>query len=469
MAEPALDLMADKVEAHRADPCLFVREVIGARPTEQQARILDSVAGNKRTSVASGHGIGKSTTGAWLLWWFLCNFPHARVPVTAPTGHQLNDILWSEVVKWANRMDPWYRAQFEITAEKVFHKDHPKTWFAVARTARRENPDALQGFHGEDLLYIVDEASGVPLEIFQPVEGALTGPNNKILIQGNPTQTQGYLFDSHHKDRSRWQAFNMSSQDSPLVEPEYVESMAEKYGEESDIFRVRVLGRFPRAAVNQLIPLDLVEAAAARSVHEKDYGQAPKLLGVDVARYGDDFSALIRRQGLAASGLRKFHGLDNMTLAGIVAQEIQEYQPDAVFIDGVGNGSGVVDRLRQLDYSIIEVNAGERAIRDDKFYNLRAEMWVKVRDWLKTGPDIPDDQQLKDDLIGPEYGFDAKNRIQLEKKEDMKKRGLASPDCADALAMTFARPVALPESRLHARGREPAMAETEYDVFGRGE
>jgi len=467
MAEPALDLMADKVEAHRADPVLFVREVIGARPTDQQAAILTSVADHKRTSVASGHGIGKSTSGAWLLWWFLCCWPHSRVPVTAPTGHQLNDILWSEVVKWGNRMDPWYRAQFEVTAEKVAHKDHPKTWFAVARTARKENPDALQGFHGEDLLYIVDEASGVPLEIFQPVEGALTGPNNKILLQGNPTQTTGYLFDSHHKDRGRWSRFNLSSEDSPLVAEEYVRSMEEKYGRDSDIFRVRVLGLFPRAAVNQLIPLDLVEAAAARNVREINFREAPKLLGVDVARFGDDSSALIRRQGLAASGLRRFHGLDSMTLAGIVAQEIQEWQPDAVFIDGVGNGAGVVDRLRQLDYSIIEVNAGERAIDQAKFYNLRAEMWVKARDWLKAGAEIPDDQQLKDDLTGPEYGFDAKNRIQLERKEDMKKRGLASPDAADALAHTFARPVALPESKLHARGREPAMAETDYDLFQR--
>lgn len=445
----ALTQLADRIGTYRADPSLFVKQVIKAEPTPQQSKIIASVAQKKRTSVASGHGIGKSTTGAWLLWWFLCCFPHSRVPVTAPTGHQLNDVLWSEVVKWGNRMVPWFRDQFEVTADKVYHRegDNSKTWYAVARTARKENPDALQGFHGEHLLYIVDEASGVPVEVFQPVEGALTGEGNKILLQGNPTQTTGYLFDSHHRDRSRWNCFQMSSEDSPLVADDYVQSMEEKYGRESDIFRVRVLGQFPRASVNQLISLHLVEEAIGRDYGIDVYRDMPRLVGVDVARFGDDFSAIIRRQGLYSSELRRFHGLDTMTFAGIVSEEIREWNPHAVFIDGVGNGAGVVDRLRQLGYGIIEVNAGERAVAHNMYTNLRAEMWCKMRDWLQAGGKIPEDRQLIDDLTGPEYGFDAKNRIQLERKEDMKARGLASPDAGDALSLTFCSPVAPMEDR----------------------
>ena len=451
---------------YRANPVLFVRQAIGVDPTPHQIQTLESVKDHARTSIKSGHGTGKSSGAAFLVWWYLCCFPHSRVPCTAPTMPQLQDVLWAEIAKWGNELHPWFRNQFEISSEKVFNKEHPKTWFAVARTARKENPDALQGFHGDNLLFIVDEASGVPSEIFLPVEGALTGKHNRILIQGNPTQTTGYLFESHNKQRSRWNALTFNSEDSPLVDKAFCEGIEQGYGKDSDIYRVRVLGEFPGASINQLISRDLIDAASGKAIRPEVYRHAAKVLGVDVARMGDDQTVIIRRQGLAASDMRKFKKFDLMQVAGFVAQEIETWQPDATFVDVGGMGAGVVDRLRQLGHDIIEVNFGAAALHSDRHYNLRTEMWVNVREWLKAGGVLPPDDELASDLAGPQYGFDAKQRIQLERKEDMKRRGLASPDCGDALALTFAMPVSPAAMALKADQAHYQYDPLEYAGFG---
>lgn len=439
--------MAIRTRAYRKDPVGFVRQMFRAEPTEQQQAGMRSVASNNRTSIISGHGTGKTTEAAWLLWWFMSCFKDARVPCTAPTGHQLEDVLWAEVVLWHGKMHPWFADQWKITSDKIAHKLRPETWYAVARTARKEKPDALQGFHADNLLYIVDEASGVPAEIFLPVEGALTGINNRILIQGNPTQTSGYLFESHNRNKALWSRLIFNGEESPLVSKEYCDNMASQYGKDSDIYRVRVLGQFPNSSFMQLISGALVEAARGKGLAPDQYIHAAKLIGVDVARHGDDQSAILRRQGLACTGLRKFRGIDTHVLAGLVAQEIEDYKPDATFVDATGMGWGVVDRLRALGHKIIAVQTGENSIRSSEYFNLRMEMWAKMRDWLKEGGAIPDDYDLCSELTGPEYTFDARNRMVLEKKSDMKKRGLSSPDCADALALTFAAPVATQKQR----------------------
>jgi hypothetical protein len=232
------------------------------------------------------------------------------------------------------------------------------------------------------------------------------------------------------------------------------------YGEDSDFVRVRVRGVFPRASSMQYIPCDLVDAAVVRHVPPEEVKTMPKVIGVDVARFGDDQSVVQRRQGLASWAPRKFRGIDNMDLVGVILSEIKEWSPDAVFIDA-GGGQGVIDRLRQLGHNVIEVSFGSEA--DDKahYFNKRTEMWGRMRAWLKSGGSIVDDMDLKSDLIGPEYGYSDKDQEQLERKKDMKARGLASPDCGDALALTFAYHVALQRDHVHSPNGGKAL--TEYD------
>lgn len=391
-------------------------------------------------AVASGHGIGKTALIAWIILWFMSTRAHPQVVVTSNTGKQLSDKTWRELAKWHKQAinGHW----FEWTATRFYYKGAPETWFASAIPWSKERSEAFAGTHEENVLVLFDEASLIDDAIWEVTEGAMTQKGAFWVAFGNPTRNTGRFRECFKKFRHRWLNQQIDSRTAKMANNEKIEQWITDYGEDSDFVRIRVKGEFPRASSNQLISSELVEVAAGRVLHPSEYLHAPKILAVDVARFGDDQSVIIRRQGLAVSGLKKFRELDTMQLANHVAREIREWEPDAVFIDVVGIGAGVVDRLRQLGFNVIGVNVGEPAQNVKEFFNLRAEIWCAVRDWLKAGGWIPDDPELKDDLIGPEYGFDSRGRIQLEKKEDMKSRGLASPDSADALALTFSYPVA---------------------------
>jgi hypothetical protein len=234
------------------------------------------------------------------------------------------------------------------------------------------------------------------------------------------------------------------------------------YGEDSDFVRVRVKGEFPRAASNQFIDTDTVYAAVSNKI-EGDDPSAERAIGVDVARFGDDQTVICYREGFRVfpHHVWKHRGIDTMETASRVSTLIDQLNPDAVFVDGVGVGGGVVDRLRQMGYKVIDVNAGANATEDERYANKRAEMWGRYRDWLKNA-DIPDDQELIEDSIGIEYGFDTKNRIMLEKKSDMKKRGLSSPDVAESIVLTFAEKLAS-QSVKAKRGNRPVSAQSSYN------
>ena len=228
---------------------------------------------------------------------------------------------------------------------------------------------------------------------------------------------------------------------SPHHPKDQIQEWIDDYGEDSDFIRVRVRGMFPRAGDTQFISASLVEEAVRNEAYVPQ--GTPKLMGVDVARFGADQSVIAMRHGRKLEPLLKYRELDTMQLASIVADKINEFRPDAVFVDGVGVGSGVVDRLRQLGFEVVDVISGKSPDEGnkDKYTNKRAEMWDRMKFWL-DGADIPDDRDLVADLMSPEYGFNGRMKLQLEKKEDMKKRGLASPDCADAVALTFSYSVA---------------------------
>lgn len=426
----------------RTTPATFVTECFGVTPDPWQAVALQSLADHGRVSIRACHGPGKSAVDAWSVFWFLsCHFP-ARVPCTAPTAHQLEDILWAELAKWMQAMQPWQREMFRLTASRLEWVGAPSESFAVARTARKEKPEALQGFHCENLLFVLDEASGIEDVIFEVAEGALSSENAKVLMTANPTRTSGYFFDSHHRMRHRWHTMRVSYEDSPRVSEQYVEDMAAKYGVESNVYRVRVGGDFPLEDDDSVISLDLCESAMARDIRE-DMGAAT-VWGLDVARFGDDATALVKRRGPVVLGATQWRGKDTMQTAGIVKDaydgEKPTRQPQAIYVDSIGLGSGVVDRLRELGLPVRGVNVAESPAVKERFMRLRDELWFSAREWLETrSVKLPDVEELVGQLTGPKYAMTSAGKIKVESKDDMKARGIVSPDLADAFCLTFHR------------------------------
>jgi len=421
-----------------------------------------------RIAVASGHGIGKSAEIGMIINWAMSTCDDCRVVVTANTESQLRTKTWPEVTKWA---------RLSLTAEwwatpalSVYSKEpgREKSWRADATPWSDNNTEAFAGLHnqGKRIILIFDEASGIADKVWEVAEGALTDEDTEIIwiAFGNPTNATGRFRECFGKYRHLWKTRHIDSRTVEGTNRKYLDEMVATYGEDSDIVKVRIRGQFPSQSVTQFISTISVEEAQARELAFKDPG-APFILGVDIARFGDDESVIRGRKGRDGRVIKpiKWRGMDTVFSAGEVAKAIQRYQPDAVFIDGGGVGGGVVDILKSQGYRVIEVNFGSAASDPKKYANKRAEMWGLTRDWLATGALEPD-QKLLDDLTGVWYGYDKDSRIQLEKKEDMKRRGLSSPDDGDALALTFAGPVQrsdMKTSRI-ASSRQ-RMSVTDYD------
>ena len=403
---------------------------------DQLNAIRDHVRSGKeislRDATSSGHGIGKSAESAWIILWFMSTRPHCAGVVTANTQTQLRSKTWRELAVWHKRSinSHW----FEWTATRFHAVSDPRTWGIDAIPWSEHNSEAFAGLHAQDVLVIYDEASAVADIIWDVTEGAMTTPGAFWFAFGNPTRNSGKFRECFGKHRRRWNTRRVDARTCKMTNKAELNAWVNDYGEDSDFVRVRVRGEHPMAATNQLIGRDVAEAASARE-HDVHIG-TPKILSVDVARFGDNQSVASLRQGVKLWPQIKWRGLDTMQLAARVVELIMKHRPAAVFIDETGLGAGVVDRLRQLGFSVVGFNGGEKADQSDIYYNKRAEVWVRMRDWLKTA-DIPDDPELLDDITGPEYFFDHKHRMQLEKKEDMEKRGLSSPDCGDSLAMSF--------------------------------
>ncbi len=431
----------------KGGPALFAQEVLSAKPTDQQWQASRAIVERRRVSIRSGHGTGKSTFMAWCVLWFLaCYFP-AKVPATAPTSHQLEDVLWSEIAKWHRVMGlkfPALAAEFEWSAGAFRMKAAPNESFSVARTSRPERPEALQGFHSEHILFLIDEASGVADNVFEVAEGALSTDGAFVVMAANPTRQSGYFFDSHHKMRAAWAALHWNGEDSPMVSRQYIENMAKKYGRHSPVFKVRVLGEFVGAA-DGVISLELCEAARIRDVEASP--AAKVVWGVDVARFGDDSSALAKRRGnVQLEPVREWWGKDTMQTVGIVKAEWDKThaseKPVAINVDVIGIGSGVVDRLKELGLPVVGVNVAEaespNANPEIQFNRLRDELWWKGREWLERRDcKLADDDETIGELTTPTYTILSNGRIQVERKDDMKKRGVKSPNRADAWLLTF--------------------------------
>ena len=414
-----------------------------------------------RLAVASGHGIGKTALVAWIILWFISTRPNPQIVVTANTGTQLKTKTWRELAKWHQlavnkHWFAWSATQFKMA-------DRPSTWFATAVPWSEHNSSAFAGTHEAHVLMLFDEASEIADAIWTVAEGALTtgalkGNTTIWLAFGNPTQNTGRFRQCWTKFRKRWITMKVDSRTAKKADKNLIQEWLEDWGEDSDFFRVRVRGEFPRVGPKQFIGNDVVETAQARKVEDRHIpSSTPKLMGVDVARQGSGQTVIVRRRGRKMQKeVTRVRIPDLMRVASMVAKEINEWDPDIVFVDAVGMGAGVFDRLVQLGYTnVVAVYSGEQKTvsQPEIHYNVRIEMWDRMKEWLKTGS-IPDDKELYEDLIGPELLYDQKMRMRLERKDDMEKRGLPSPDTADALALTFAQPVPLRRDDNEASGAQ---------------
>lgn len=390
-------------------------------------------------AVASGHGIGKTALIAWIIIWFIVTREHPEIIVTAGKQEQLSGKTWREVAKWVKMCicGHW----LHHTATKLEYILSPDTWFAHAIAWSKNAPENFAGTHEKHVLVVYDEASAIHESIWESTDGAMTTPGAMWIAFGNPTRTSGRFFDAFNKLKHLWKTLRVDSRTAKMANRRLLDEWVKTYGEDSDFVRVRVRGMFPRAGDLQFITLEEYAKAKAREVF--GYEEYALVFALDVARHGTDQSVLCKRQGSMVFPLKRMRITDLMQLAKIVAAEIEADQPDMVFIDATGMGWGVVDRLHELGYDqVVGVQVAEVASKPERYHDMRAELWDDMRTAIRTRLQLPDDPELEDELTQPEYGFDNDARWVLESKKDMKKRGLASPDGADAIALTFAAAVA---------------------------
>jgi len=452
----------------RDDPHLFVTGVLGYLPhgapnpdgaaqleawQDEALRALRS--GHKRLSIRSGHGVGKTTFLAWLVLWALCTHPDCKIPVGANSQDQLRDVIWPEIVKQHRRMPEPLRAEIDCQAERITVKGAPELAFAVRRTATKEKPEALAGFHASFLLFLLDEASGIDDVIFETAAGALSTPGAVAVLTSNPTRRSGFFYKTHHDLRDRWHCMRVNSEDVPRARG-HIQDIVDAYGKGSNQYRIRVLGEFPTADESTVIPLDVIEAAVNRDVACIN---VMPVWGVDVARFGDDSSALAKRKGNhLLEPVKEWMGLDNVQVAGRIKDEWDrtddDFQPVAIMVDEIGLGAGVVDILKSYGLPACGVNVAEGAADDTKYHRLRDELWHgRGRAWfMAKNVRIPKDEKLIAELASPLYDFGVSGQLIVEPKKLMKKRGLRSPNKADAFLNTFARRDQKPKPK--RRGRQ---------------
>lgn len=451
MNEPAWsDPLKQRLTIWRGDAQRFVREALHVEyMAAWQQEALDEISVRNRLSIRSGHGVGKSTFFAWVVLWFLLTRFPAKLPVTANRSDQLRDVIWSEIRSWYRKLDPALQSLLEITSDRVHWKVAPEECFAVARTARKENPEAFHGFHAKHLLFGADEASGIDDIVFEVGQGAMSTPGAKTILTGNPTRSSGYFYNTHHKNRKRWWTRKVSCfecieeqkswpEQFKYISPDYPQEVADEFGLESNVYRYRVLGEFALDDPDVLIPLYMIEGAVDRGVEPSGV----LVWGVDVARFGDDRSALCKRRGNSMlDPVKSWHHKTIDQSAGIVIKEYNEAEekPVQICVDAIGMGAGVADILTSSGLPVRAVNVAETASADDRFVRLRDELWWLAREWFtKLDCTMILDDGLMGELSAVKYEITTGGKILVESKDKMKLRGFKSPDLADAFCLTFA-------------------------------
>ena len=431
----------DRFGRYRDDPVGFCREVLGVRSALRrsdgsgyQFAVLEDVSGYDRVAVRAGHGVGKTATIAWAALWFLLTRPFSRVVVLAPEmSRQVQSVVFSEIRRWVRRArEP---LPVEVLANRVTVGKHGGEWGAMGASTGGDS-GLLEGFHSPGgLLLIVDEMKSVPQDAFDAVQGALTGDDARMLVCSTPGGAgSGPFWRVCTQTGSRWHVHHLSSADSSLVAPQWVEDRRAEWGTDSQLFATRVQGEFADAGEGVLFPLSLLEAAT-----RKDLPSGPVVLGVDVARsVGGDQNCVAVARGGRLEHLILWRSPDTMETVQTVALYAAMYGPTRICVDEGGVGAGVVDRLRQIGYPVEGVPFGGGAQEPARFRNRRAEMFFGLRERLERGEvQLLRDDALIADLSALRYEFDQSGRILLEAKEDARRRLGRSPDRADAVALAL--------------------------------
>ncbi len=493
MAERAAE--PTNLDQHKPiSPLAFAADVLNVKLWDKQKEVLSALPDHRRVAVKSGNGLGKGYCAGVAALWFLYSHEPAVVLSTAPTFRQVRHVLWRQIRQL------YFRSR-EPLGGKILDSRWELSEDCYALGLSADTADQFQGFHSANMFIVVDEAEGVSDEIYEAIDSVMTSAEtSRLLLIGNPTTVTGAFRRAFYQERHIYHTITISALDSPnvlagkivtpgLTTAGWVEERREIWGEENPLFRARVLGEFPEQSDDTLIKLSDIEAASSRDVHkfEQSPGQskeeevlkpplesqevepavepefdietaadvAPEsavgaerdqdilVIGVDVARFGSDKSVILRRRGGKVEEIKTFLGLDTMQLAGWVAAAIQEYQPDQVFIDEVGVGAGVVDRLREQGFRVKGINVARSARQSRLFANLRAEGYWHLRELFESGQvALPVNNQLMGELAAMRYSYDSQGRILMESKDDLRQRGLPSPDQADALMLAFLEPTA---------------------------
>lgn len=459
---------AKNIARWRNDPVAFVREEFGVEPDEWQKDFLHAYNGSRRVAAKACKGPGKTAVLAWCAWHFAVTRPHAKIPATSITGDNLRDGLWAELAKWQQKSE-FLKAAFTWRAERVVANGHEETWFMSARKWSQsadpsQQANALAGLHADYILFIIDEAGGIPDAVMAAAEAALaSGIECKLLICGNPTHLSGPLYRACTSEASLWKVIEITGDpDDPKrssrISKEWAQEQIKTWGRDNPWVMVNVLGKFPPSSINALLGPDEVEAAMKRVLPYEAYKNSPKVLGIDVALQGGDRTVFAPRQGMVAFKAKIFRLSDPKLIASQAAVAIQKWQPDAVNIDNTGGwGSGVISYLRDWGYAVNDVQFAGKST-NIVYANKRTEMHHDAALWVKQGGCLPNSPGLKEEICAQTY-FHKKDKLQMTEKDQIKQILGRSPDEWDAYILTHAYPVVKQNVAQQAQARR----DTEYD------
>lgn len=452
-----------KMRLHMFEP--FTESMVTWQQAEILVAVKDSIngRGKRKISIGSGHGIGKSAVLAMLVLWFLFCFKDAKVPVTAPTQTQMHDVLWSEIQKWILRMAEELKAKFEWSNDYVRITESPETWFARARTGRKENPEALAGLHAPFMFLAADEASGIPDAIFEAAKSALTGEDVIFMMISNPTRLEGYFYNSHHKFRGGFRCLQFDGEQSPIVDEGFVSEIIAEHGKDSDQYRYRVKGIFPKAdGLDQggYLPL-LLDSELRYSGDIRLFGE--KILGIDPSGEGKDVTQWVLRDQYSAKIVAKEPTSTPKTIAMKTLTLMAEHgiKAENVMVDNFGVGANVAQELAMSGMRVNAFNVGDPT-EAKEFLNLRAHLSWRMREWLKRGGMLCNSVEWAEELPKIKWKRNLRNQTQIMPKDEMRRQGIRSPNAADALMLTFKKDPEKARHNAYAGGAMPEVSDDPY-------
>jgi len=432
-------LIAKLRHLYRKNPLAFCRDMLGVTLSPQQAPLFLSMIQNEaRVIVKSATGTGKTFLLACVILHQLLTEREINIMATSPSSGQLQRGLRKELGKVHGMLkDDRIANLFELQRDAIFLVDTKETHICYLVTGSAENEENLAGLHADKVIIAIDEASGISAKVMGILKGNLTTAGSSMIQTSNPQRPSGPYYDLFQNPPTGYEMVTLDAYGSTMISKKWIAEMIETYGEDSDFVRVRIKGEFPRSSDSLFIPSHLIENAVERRMDPLEYRGKPLIMGVDVARFGSDKSVIVLRQGDKLVDIQLFSGLDTMEMS---AQVIEYYNRNrgisSIIVDEVGVGAGVVDRLKQLRLPVVGINVGSRSSNSKTYFNLRAEVYEEMKEWLRTA-DVPEHKEFIDELRSIQYGFNNRSQLQMMTKADMKKQGFSSPDIVDALTFTF--------------------------------